>query len=100
MPYLWGVRVIGASSMGALRAVECQPFGMEAVGTIARWYEQHPQTCDSEVAVLYAKEYPEISTLPLIHFRLLRENHPSLIGGVIMEQIRNPALYETNLGGD
>lgn len=31
-----GVRVLGAASMGALRAAECAPFGMQPVGRIAQ----------------------------------------------------------------
>ena len=33
-----GVAVFGAASMGALRAAECEPFGMVPVGAIARRY--------------------------------------------------------------
>src|SRR5262249_51777670 len=33
-----GVRVLGASSMGALRAAECAAFGMEPIGVIAHDY--------------------------------------------------------------
>ena len=35
-----GVRVLGASSMGALRAAECAAYGMEPVGEIARGLRQ------------------------------------------------------------
>ena len=31
-----GIRVIGAASMGAIRAAELAPFGMEGVGRILR----------------------------------------------------------------
>ncbi len=33
-----GVRMFGAASMGALRAAECAPFGMVAVGVVAERY--------------------------------------------------------------
>ena len=33
-----GIRVLGAASMGALRAAELAPFGMEGVGAIWRDY--------------------------------------------------------------
>src|SRR5262249_39341876 len=45
-----GVRVIGASSMGALRAAECAAFGMEAVGEIALRFLGGERTKDSDVA--------------------------------------------------
>ena len=31
-------RAFGASSMGALRAAECAPYGFLPLGTVARWY--------------------------------------------------------------
>src|SRR5579862_5853232 len=31
-------RMFGASSMGALRAVECAPYGFTPLGAIASWY--------------------------------------------------------------
>ena len=33
-----GVQVFGASSMGALRAVECEAYGMVGVGEIFAWF--------------------------------------------------------------
>ena len=35
-----GVRVLGASSMGALRAAECAAYGMEPIGEVARGLRQ------------------------------------------------------------
>jgi hypothetical protein len=48
-----GSRVIGASSMGALRAAECHAFGMEAVGAIAHEYLTGSRTSDGDVAVAH-----------------------------------------------
>jgi TfuA protein len=45
------VRLYGAASMGALRAVECRPYGAVALGAIARWYERGTIDGDDEVAV-------------------------------------------------
>jgi hypothetical protein len=56
-----GVRVLGAASMGALRAAECAPFGMEPVGRIAQAFIagrfapfDDPFSDDDEVAVQHA----------------------------------------------
>jgi hypothetical protein len=49
-----GVRVIGAASIGALRAAECAPFGMEPIGRIAEQYLRGERTKDADVAVAHA----------------------------------------------
>lgn len=49
-----GIRVIGAASMGALRAAELQGLGMEGHGTVFRWYRDGIVTRDDEVAVQHA----------------------------------------------
>jgi hypothetical protein len=48
-----GVRVLGASSMGALRAAECARFGMEPVGVIAERYLDGSLDDDAAVALLH-----------------------------------------------
>jgi hypothetical protein len=48
-----GMRVFGASSMGALRAVECAPFGMVGVGEVFRRYASGELTDDDEVALAH-----------------------------------------------
>jgi len=49
-----GVQVLGASSMGALRAVEMAPFGMVGIGTVVAWYRDGVIDGDDEVALLHA----------------------------------------------
>lgn len=49
-----GVRVLGASSMGALRAAELDRFGMEGVGEIYGYYRDGWLTADSDVALVHA----------------------------------------------
>jgi hypothetical protein len=49
-----GVHVLGASSMGALRAVELSPFGMIGVGAVYRAYAEGRLTDDADVALLHA----------------------------------------------
>ena len=51
-----GVWVIGASSMGALRASECQPFGMIGVGQVFESYLSGELEDDDEVALLHLSE--------------------------------------------
>ncbi|HYJ29569.1 MAG TPA: TfuA-like protein [Allosphingosinicella sp.] len=48
-----GARVIGASSMGALRAAEMAGFGMEPVGVIARAFAGGRLSGDDEVALVH-----------------------------------------------
>lgn len=66
-----GIAVYGASSMGALRAAECHPFGMVPVGEVARQYIDGRLTGDDEVALAHAG--PEDGYLalsePLVNMR-------------------------------
>jgi hypothetical protein len=48
-----GVRVIGAASMGALRAAELWTYGMEGVGEIFRRFQTGVWEADDEVAVTH-----------------------------------------------
>jgi hypothetical protein len=58
-----GVPVIGAASMGALRAAELWSYGMAGVGLIFRWYRRCRLAPDDAVAVLHGP--PEIGSPPL-----------------------------------
>src|SRR5262245_22084371 len=49
-----GIAVVGASSMGALRAAELAPYGMIGCGTVFQWYVQGRIAGDDEVALLHA----------------------------------------------
>lgn len=46
-----GIMMIGAASMGALRAAELHSFGMIGVGLVYRWYRRWPLTAEDAVAV-------------------------------------------------
>lgn len=66
-----GIRVIGASSMGALRAAELHPLGMIGVGRIFSWYRDGLIDGDDEVALFHAgpeRNYRAISE-PLVNMR-------------------------------
>jgi hypothetical protein len=59
-----GVRVIGGASMGALRAAELEPFGMEGAGRVFEAFRDGKLTDDDEVAVRHGPEeigYPAVS---------------------------------------
>jgi hypothetical protein len=48
-----GIHVFGAASMGALRAAELAPFGMEGVGEVFAAFRDGELTDDDEVAVVH-----------------------------------------------
>jgi len=48
-----GIHVFGSASMGALRAAELLPFGMEGVGTIFELYRDGILEDDDEVAIAH-----------------------------------------------
>jgi hypothetical protein len=51
-----GVHVVGAASLGALRAVELARFGMVGIGEIFRWYRDGMIEADDEVAIRHASQ--------------------------------------------
>jgi len=48
-----GVRVVGASSMGALRAAEMDTLGMTGIGEVYQMYKSGDLISDDEVALVY-----------------------------------------------
>ncbi len=64
-----GVTVFGASSMGALRAVELQDEGMIGIGKIFEGYASGALTDDGDVALLHADKSHGFKpmTLPLVN---------------------------------
>jgi hypothetical protein len=64
-----GVTVFGSSSMGALRAVECAPYGMVGVGKIFEEYRSGRIDADDEVAIVYDVEHNAALSEPLINMR-------------------------------
>lgn len=66
-----GVPVFGASSMGALRAAELEPFGMAGVGSVFSAFASGELTDDDEVALIYHTEdgvYTALSE-PMVNIR-------------------------------
>jgi hypothetical protein len=62
-------KLFGASSMGALRAAECAPFGMVPLGIIARWYTCGIVDGDDEVALLIDPRTQTPLTVPMVNVR-------------------------------
>lgn len=58
-----GVRVVGSSSMGAMRAAELDIYGMEGIGAIYQMYKQQVIDGDDEVAIKHAPENEGFKTL-------------------------------------
>ncbi len=66
-----GALIVGASSMGALRAAECWPAGMRGVGTIYRLYRRGALGSDDEVILIYSSDGSgyQSRSVPLINVR-------------------------------
>ncbi len=65
-----GGLVIGASSLGALRAAECWPAGMRGIGSIYRLLRHGALSSDDEVAVAYDPGNPSCrSSVALVNVR-------------------------------
>jgi len=64
-----GVRVVGSSSMGALRAAEMDTLGMTGIGKIYRMYKSHELESDDEVALVFDPSSGYALSEPLINIR-------------------------------
>jgi hypothetical protein len=64
-----GVRVVGASSMGALRAAEMDTLGMTGVGEVYRMYKSGELISDDEVALVFDPETGFSLSEPLVNIR-------------------------------
>ena len=64
-----GVRVVGASSMGALRAEEMDTLGMVGIGEIYRMYKSGELESDDEVALVFDPSSGLALSEPLINIR-------------------------------
>lgn len=64
-----GVKVIGASSMGALRAFELELYGMIGVGVIYDGYKKGMLVSDDEVALIFEPGTFKPLSEPLVNIR-------------------------------
>jgi len=63
------VRVIGSSSMGALRASELDTLGMEGIGEVYQLYKSGDVESDDEVALIFDPESGMALSIPLVNIR-------------------------------
>jgi hypothetical protein len=64
-----GVRVVGASSMGALRAAEMDTLGIVGIGAIYQMYKSGELESDDEVALVFDPSSGVALSEPLINIR-------------------------------
>ena len=64
-----GVTIVGASSMGALRAAEMDTLGMKGIGEIYRQYAEGKLISDDEVALVYDPVSGYALSEPLVNIR-------------------------------
>ena len=81
-----GWQVLGASSMGALRALELEPYGMIGLGTVFEWYRTGRIEGDDEVALMHgvAETGYRALSLPLVDVR-------HVLAGLEAEKALTPA---------
>jgi hypothetical protein len=86
-----GSKIIGASSMGALRASELDVYGMVGVGEIYEAYKRGDLISDDEVALIFDPIAFEPLSEPLVNIR--HNLDIALKHGIIDEAARN-ALFK------
>ena len=69
-----GVKVFGASSMGALRASELDTLGMTGIGYVYNQYTSGKVESDDDVAVMLDSETLQALSEPLINMKYVFEN--------------------------
>ena len=76
-----GVRVVGASSMGALRAAEMDTLGMTGIGEVYQMYKSGDLISDDEVALVFDPEsgIPLSEALVNIRFTLRKAERQEII---------------------
>lgn len=72
-----GVKVFGASSMGALRASELDSLGMTGIGYVYNQYTSGEVESDDDVAVMLDSETLQALSEPLINMKYVFENAAS-----------------------
>jgi TfuA protein len=85
-----GVTVVGASSMGALRAAEMDTLGMVGIGEIYRMFKSGELESDDEVALVFDPESGLSLSEPLINIRFTLKRARS-------EGIINATVHDTLL---
>lgn len=89
-----GAVVLGASSMGAIRAAECWPAGMRGVGAVFRMYRQGLLSSDDAVAVATDPDRDHMAVsvaLVNVHAAVRRAYGRGLIDKVSAEAVERTA---------
>ncbi len=100
-----GIEVLGASSMGALRAAELEGTGIKGIGTIFGWYRDGVIDGDDEVALLHESGEDDYFplTIPLVNLRwnLLAAEQHGVIGSseaaLVLERAKRLCFTERSL---
>jgi len=85
-----GVKVIGGSSMGALRASELDTYGMIGIGKVYEWYRDGIFESDDEIAVSTNPDTFEPISVPLVNIRETLK--VAVADGVISKKEHNDLL--------
>lgn len=85
-----GIRVIGSSSMGALRAAELDSLGMEGVGRIYSLYHDGTLVSDDEVALVFDPETFLPLSDPLVNIRCTLRH--AVEEGIISPEVQEHCL--------
>lgn len=85
-----GIKVCGASSMGALRASELDTLGMTGIGYVYKQYADGIVDSDDDVAVMLDSETLEALSEPLINMKYVFENAVS--ENIITEEEKDELL--------
>ncbi|WP_458455282.1 TfuA-related McrA-glycine thioamidation protein [Methanobrevibacter sp.] len=88
-----GIKVFGASSMGALRASELDELGMIGIGYVYSQYASGEVESDDDVAVMLDSETLEPLSEPLINMKYVFSNAVS--EGIINEEEKEELLNIT-----
>jgi hypothetical protein len=87
-----GVRIFGSSSMGVLRAVELERYGMIGVGQIFRLFANGELDADDEVAMIYDDSNLKPISDPLVNIRVAL--HAAAENGIISGDTRDLMIQE------
>ncbi|MEV6947708.1 TfuA-like protein [Streptomyces sp. NPDC051172] len=94
-----GIAVYGSSSMGALRAAECGPFGVTGIGRIHDAYACGAVDADDEVALVYDPDTLHATSEPLINLRSPQINPPAPISPPSPLPVAQHSPFITMLSG-
>ena len=84
-----GINVVGASSLGALRAVELEDFGMIGHGDIFNWFKEGTLYRDPDVAVAHAgigDDYKQL-TIPIVNIYATLKDSPCRFSLGLINQV-------------